>query len=70
MRRLGRALKAVFDFFTGDAIMLGTTVAAFVAAFILVRTARSGGVAAVVFIFLIVAGLVATLVRELMDRSR
>jgi hypothetical protein len=70
MRRLVRGLKAVYDFFTGDAIMLSATVVAFAAAFILVRTARANVLAAAAFIFLIVAGLVATLLRELADRPR
>ena len=70
MRSLVRALKAVYDFFTGDSIMLAATVAAFLAAFVLARVARSNVLAAVSFIFLIVAGLVATLVRELAGRAR
>lgn len=70
MRKVLRALKAVYDFFTGDAIMLAATVVAFAAAFTLVRTARANVLAAAAFIFFIVAGLVATLIRELTDRPR
>ena len=69
MRSILRALKAVYDFFTGDAIMLSGTVLAFAAAFFLVRADRPAA-AAVVFIVLIVAGLVATLAREVAGRPR
>ena len=41
MRKVLRALKSVYDFFSGDAVMLAGTVAAFAAAFVLVRTGES-----------------------------
>ena len=64
-------LKAAYNFFSGDAIILVAVIVAFVAGAIL---ARQPGVAnpivAVVFIGIIVGGLVATLGRELAGRRQ
>ncbi len=63
MKRILRALLALYDFFAGDAILLAGTLIAFAAAFLLARVATNL-LAAVAFVCLIVASLAVTLARE------
>ena len=63
MKVVRRALKAVYDFFAGDAILLVGALVAFAAAFLLSRVAANL-LAAIVFIVAIVASLSLTLLRE------
>ena len=70
IRAVLRGLKAVYNFFSGDAIILGSVVLAFAAAYAIARVLSVNGLAAAVFLVLIVAGLVTTLARERAGRSR
>jgi hypothetical protein len=71
LSRIVRALRATYNFFAGDAILLGATVLAFALAFALGHIPHIPGVIpAVVFVGLIVAGLAATLGREVAGRPR
>jgi len=69
MKRILRALKSVYDFFAGDAILLAGTAIAFAAAFLLSHLATNA-LAAIAFVLLIVAALVTTLLREAGGSSR
>jgi len=71
MSRIARAIKAAYDFFAGDAILLGATALAFALGTLLERTAHvPNALIAVCFVVLLVGGLVATLGRELHGRPR
>lgn len=74
MDRITKALKATYNFFAGDAILLGAVVVAFALATILVHATRPLGklnaLTAVLFVAIIVGGLVTTLARELAGRPR
>ncbi len=64
-------LRAVYNFFAGDAILLVATGVAFALAFALVRVhGMPAAVPAVVFIAVIVLGLGASLGRETLGRPR
>lgn len=63
MKAVLRALKAVYDFFAGDVILLAGALVAFAATFLLARVAFNL-LAAIVFIMVIVASLTVTLLRE------
>ena len=64
-------LKAAYNFFSGDAIILGTVAAAFILAALLVHAFdASNVVVAVVFVGIIVAGLATTLGREAAGHKR
>ncbi|HLY32158.1 MAG TPA: hypothetical protein VKQ36_14100 [Ktedonobacterales bacterium] len=70
------ALKATYNFFVGDVILLGATAVAFGLATIILRVAFPAGSAtgnvlgALTLIAIVVIGLVATLARELASRKR
>lgn len=71
MNRVTSALKATYNFFAGDAIILTGVVAAFVIGLLLVHAAKApNALVAAIFIVLIVAGLTITLGRELAGRKR
>ena len=66
-----RALKATYNFFSGDAILLVATAVAFVLGVLLVHAlAAPNALVAIIFVGLIVAGLALTLGRELRGRAR
>lgn len=65
MTRIAGTIKTIYNFFAGDAILLGAVILAFVAATLLGRAAHMpNALVAVLFVALIVGGLVATLDRE------
>ena len=71
MNRITGAVKATYNFFAGDAILLVAVLAAFVIGRLLVEAARaSNALVAVIFVALIVGGLATTLGRELRGRPR
>jgi hypothetical protein len=71
MSRIRNALLATYNFFAGDAIILGTVILAFVGAGLLVGVFHAPNVlAGFVLILLLVAGLVTTLAREAVGRPR
>jgi hypothetical protein len=71
MIRLVGALKATYNFFAGDAILLAGVALAFVLAALLGQVAKAPNpVVAVVFVACIVGGLATTLGRELKGRQR
>lgn len=71
MNRVTGALKATYNFFAGDAIILGGVVLAFVVGALLLDVAKApNAVSAVVFVALIAGSLAVTLGRELAGRPR
>jgi len=71
MSHMARALKATYDFFAGDAILLGATALAFALGTLLERVAHAPNpLIATCFVVLLAGGLVTTLGRELRGRSR
>ena len=65
MDRITGALKATYNFFSGDAIVLAFTPTAFLAAYLLeLATAHNQWAAGVAFVVLILLGLTVTLGRE------
>lgn len=71
MSRITGPLNAAYNFFAGDAIILGTVAAAFILAALLVHAFdASNVVVAVVFVGIIVAGLTTTLGREAVGHKR
>ena len=71
MSRVMGAVKAAYNFFAGDAILLVAALAAFVIGGLLVGAAKApNALVAVVFVALIVGGLATTLGRELRGRPR
>lgn len=71
MNRITSAVKATYNFFSGDAILLVATLVAFVVAWLLIHAAQAPNpLSAVVFVAIIVGGLVTTLGREVRGRPR
>jgi hypothetical protein len=71
MNPIVRAIKATYNFFAGDMIILSAVIAAFVICALLVNAAHAPNVVnALVFIAFIVGGLTLTLGRELRGRPR
>lgn len=71
MNRVLGALKATYNFFSGDAILLSAAIIAFVVGVLLVQVAHApNALVAAVFVLVIVAGLGATLGREVAGRPR
>ena len=70
MNAIVRGLKATYNFFAGDAILLIAVALAFLLAFALERASLRNELVAVVFVARIVGGLVTTLARELHGRPR
>jgi hypothetical protein len=65
-----RGLKATYNFFAGDAILLIAVLVAFLLAFALERADLPNLLIAAVFVACIVGGLVTTLAREVRGRPR
>lgn len=71
MNAILRALKATYNFFSGDAILLAATAIAFVLGALLIHAlAAPNALVAIIFVALIVAGLALTLGREALGRPR
>ena len=71
MIAIQRALKATYNFFAGDMILLIATAVAFVLGLLLVHAlAAPNPLVAVVFVGRVVGGLALTLGRELRGRVR
>lgn len=71
MERVLGALKATYNFFSGDAILLTAAIVAFLLCLALVRLASAPNtLVAILFVVIIVAGLVITLRREIAGRPR
>ena len=71
MNALLRGIKATYNFFAGDAIILGAVALAFALGLFLERVVGAANVlVAVVFVLLIVLGLTLTLSREQRGRPR
>jgi hypothetical protein len=70
MNAIMRGLKATYNFFAGDAILLVAVAVAFLLAFALERTTTPNALIAVLFVACIVGGLVTTLAREVRGRPR
>lgn len=71
MNRVVSILKATYNFFAGDAIILTAVIAAFVIGWLLVHAAKApNALVGVVFIVLIVSGITTTLGRELAGRKK
>ena len=71
MNRITNVLKATYNFFAGDAIILIAVVAAFVIGWLLVHTLKAANaLVGAIFIVLMLAGLTITLGRELAGRKR
>lgn len=71
MDRVTGAIKATYNFFSGDAILLTAAIVAFVVGVLLARLAHApNAVVAVLFVAIIVAGLATTLGREIAGRPR
>ena len=76
MNRIVNVIKATYNFFVGDAILLAAVVIAFGLATIIVRVLTSPSfdtrnvIGAILLIAIVVAGLATTLGRELMSRKK
>jgi hypothetical protein len=71
LSRITGAIKATYNFFVGDAIILVAVVTAFIVVGILVNALHvANSIAAITLIAIIVAGLATTLGRELAGRKR
>ena len=71
MSRITGTVKAAYNFFAGDAIILAAVMLAFGVATVLVHLAPGANVAvAVLFVAFICGGLIVTLGRELAGRKR
>ena len=70
MNAIVRGLKATYNFFAGDAILLAAVAVAFLLAFALARASVPNALIATLFVACIVGGLVTTLTRELRGRPR
>jgi membrane protein implicated in regulation of membrane protease activity len=71
MSRITGAVKATYNFFAGDAILLVAVLAAFVIGGLLVGAAKApNSLVSLIFVALIVGGLATTLGRELRGRPR
>jgi hypothetical protein len=65
-----RGLKATYNFFAGDAILLVAVAIAFLLAFALEHASLPNVLVAALFVGCIVVGLVTTLAREVRGRPR
>lgn len=71
MSRITGGLKAAYNFISGDAITMIATLVAFALCGVLVSVAHAPvGAVATLFVVIIVAGLIATLWREIAGRPR
>ena len=71
MSRITGAIKAAYNFFSGDAIILSAVIVAFILGALMAQAFKAPNVVvALVFVAIIVAGLATTLSRELIGRKR
>lgn len=70
MQRVLNAIKATYNFFSGDAILLSAAIIAFALGLLLAKATAPNALVAVIFVAIIVAGLVITLGREIAGRPR
>jgi cobalamin biosynthesis protein CobD/CbiB len=71
MNRILGAIKATYNFFSGDAITLAATLIAFALSLFIARVLQAPqALVAAVFIIILVAGLITTLSREIAGRPR
>ena len=70
MQRVLNAIKATYNFFSGDAILLSAVIVAFFLGLALVKLGAPNALVAVIFVAIIVGGLVVTLRREIAGRPR
>ena len=71
MNRVTRAIKATYNFFAGDAIILSAVIIAFLVGAGLARAIHAPNqLVAVLFVLLIIGGLATTLGRELAGRPK
>lgn len=71
MNRVTGAIKATYNFFSGDVITLIATLAAFALGLLLAGVLHAPNIlVAVAFVAILVAGLVTTLWREIAGRPR
>lgn len=71
MERVLDAIKATYNFFSGDAILLSSAIIAFALGYVLANVAHAPNpLVAVVFVAIIVAGLAVSLSREIAGRPR
>ncbi len=71
MNPILRGLKATYNFFAGDAILLVATAVAFVIGLLLVHALKAPNpLVAIIFVGCVVGGLALTLGRELRGRER
>ncbi len=71
MDRVLGAVKATYNFFSGDAILLSAAIIAFVLGLLLAQVAKApNAVVAIIFVAVVIAGLTVTLAREIAGRPR
>ncbi|HEX8982002.1 MAG TPA: hypothetical protein VF792_04475 [Ktedonobacterales bacterium] len=71
MDRVVGALKATYNFFSGDAILLSAVIVAFLLGLLLIQTLHAPSLlVGVIFLVIIVGALVMTLRREIAGRPR
>ncbi len=71
MERVLDTIKATYQFFSGDAVLLGSAIIAFALGYVLATVAHvANATVAVVFVAIIVAGLAVSLSREIAGRPR
>ncbi|HEY7850100.1 MAG TPA: hypothetical protein VIC27_11525 [Ktedonobacterales bacterium] len=71
MDRVLGALKATYNFFSGDAILLSAAVITFLLGLLLAQVVKApNALVAVVFVAIVVLGLFVTLRREVASRPR
>lgn len=71
MSRILSALKAVYNFFSGDAILLSAAIIAFALGWLLAHELAAPNIlVGLLFVAIIVAGLAVTLGREIAGRAR
>ncbi len=71
MDRVVGALKATYNFFSGDAILLSAVIVAFLLGLLLIQTMRASSLlVGAIFLVIIVGALAMTLRREIAGRPR
>lgn len=71
MARVLGAIMAIYNFFSGDAILLSAAVITFALGYVLAQVVKApNALVAVIFVAIIVLGLVVTLRREIAGRPR
>jgi hypothetical protein len=71
MERVLGALKATYNFFSGDAILLTAVIITFLLGLLLAQSLHApNALVAILFVLIVVAALVVTLRREIAGRPR